>query len=361
MKKKQAITIIAGEETYENLASFQTLKELNDTARTYKEKFADRLNKNQLAVFNHLHNHSAKYFGVSFKSKKKIAEALHISRRTVIRVCQHLESLGMIKQLEMKRKSDMKQTSNVIVIQPINVEEQVVTQAPIKNAEICHTNKTTTISLKQNIKDIKIRKENDMPSCENDKDFIDYRIPQSMRMKLATAFDSNVMNESFQNAINIAKKAAKKCSLLADKDIFNNILTNASSALFSKTHEFEHNGTLMKNPIGYFTRTFKKMVYNYIDNFREIHNVAKRKENVQALFPQLYSDIIKASRTSKKVNKSHSNASESHTNVLFYNWLVEDGKKAITTSTSTDAIDGSLVPGVYYKISKEEADEMGLY
>ncbi|PEQ57711.1 helix-turn-helix domain-containing protein, partial [Bacillus cereus] len=144
MKKKQAITILAGEETYQNLASFQTLKELNDTVRTYKEKFADRLNKNQLAVFNHLHNHSAKYFGVSFKSKKKIAEALHISRRTVIRACLHLESLGIIKQLEMKRKSDMRQTSNIIVIQPIIVEEQIDPQAPVQNEEKCHTNKTTT-------------------------------------------------------------------------------------------------------------------------------------------------------------------------------------------------------------------------
>ncbi|ANS50147.1 hypothetical protein BT246_48110 [Bacillus thuringiensis] len=35
----------------------------------------------------------------------------------------------------------------------------------------------------------------------------------------------------------------------------------------------------MKNPIGYFTRTFKQMVYNYIDSFRDIHNIAKRKEH----------------------------------------------------------------------------------
>ncbi|MES1053299.1 helix-turn-helix domain-containing protein [Bacillus thuringiensis] len=292
MKKKQAITILAGEETYQNLASFQTLKELNDTARAYKEKFADRLNKNQLAVFNHLHNHSAKYFGVSFKSKKKIAEALHISRRTVIRACLYLESLGMIKQLEMKRKSDMRQTSNVIVIQPIVVEEQIVIQAPTKNAEICHTKKTNTISLKQNIKDINIRKEHEFQSNVNDNDFIDYRVPQSMRMKLATTFDSNIINESFQNALNIAKKAAKTCSLLSDKDVFNNMIANASVALFSKTHEAEHNGTLMKNPIGYFTRTFKKMVYNYIDNFREIHNIAKRKENAHTGFMAIFEQMI---------------------------------------------------------------------
>ncbi|PGC79202.1 cytosolic protein, partial [Bacillus toyonensis] len=33
MKKKPVISIIASEETYANLASFQTLKELNDTVR----------------------------------------------------------------------------------------------------------------------------------------------------------------------------------------------------------------------------------------------------------------------------------------------------------------------------------------
>ncbi|QIW22158.1 helix-turn-helix domain-containing protein [Bacillus thuringiensis] len=326
MKKKQAITIIAGEETYKNLTIFKTIKELNETVRAYKEKFVKQLNKNQLAVLVHLHNYSAKFFGVSFKTKKKIAEALNISRRTVIRACQHLESIGIIKQLEMKRKSDMRQTSNIIVIQPIIVEEQIVTPEPAKNDDFCHTKKTTTKTLKQNIKDINIRKEYGIRSHENDKDFIDYRIPQSMRMKLATAFESNVINESFQNALNIAKKAAKKFSLLADKDVFNNILANASVALFSKTHEAEHNGTLMKNPIGYFTNTFKTMAYNYIDSFRDIHIMAQRK--------------------------TYANASG-----VYYNWLENSG----STEPSTNTIDNSLTPGIYYKISKEEADEMGLY
>ena len=72
MKKKQVISIIASIETYENLVSFQTIGELNDTVRAYKEHFADQLNKNQLAVLNHLHNHSCKYFGVSFKSKRRL-------------------------------------------------------------------------------------------------------------------------------------------------------------------------------------------------------------------------------------------------------------------------------------------------
>ena len=36
--KKQGITIIAGNETYENLATFKTVDELNKTVRAYKEK-----------------------------------------------------------------------------------------------------------------------------------------------------------------------------------------------------------------------------------------------------------------------------------------------------------------------------------
>ncbi|OTX30085.1 cytosolic protein [Bacillus thuringiensis serovar andalousiensis] len=193
MEKKKNITIIAGNETYENLATFKTVDELNKTVRAYKEKFVDLLNKTQLAVLNKLHNYSSKFFGVSFRTKKNIAEDLNISRRTVIRVCLHLESLGIIKQLEMKRKSDMRQTSNAIVIQPIIVEEQVVTQAPIKNEEKCHTNKTTTKTLKQNIKDIKKRNsnENSNISEENIKDanFVAHWVPERF-ISLVSSFYS---------------------------------------------------------------------------------------------------------------------------------------------------------------------------
>ncbi|WP_317188292.1 hypothetical protein [Escherichia coli] len=141
-------------------------------------------------------------------------------------------------------------------------------------------------------------------------------------MKLATAFGSKVINESFHNAVNIAKKAAKKFSLLSDKDVFNNILANASVTLFSKTHEVEHNGVLMKNPIGYFTNTFKSMVYDYIDRFRDIHNISKRKTNTD-------------------------------TSSVYYNWLEDNDSK----TPSTNTIDNPLAPSIYYKLSKEESVE----
>ncbi|MEB9620697.1 cytosolic protein [Bacillus thuringiensis serovar iberica] len=280
MKKK--INVIATKETFHNLSTFKEVEELNKTIRAYRDNIRMSIKRTDvqfklITLLEILKRHSCKYVGVSFLCKNRIAEKMEVSYKTIQRLMKKLVDLEMIKQVAMKRKKDMLQTSNAIIIQPIveEMSDKVDTKSPTK----CPTIKTKPVSLKQNIKDINKRKEYEIHSHENDNDFINYRVPQSMRMKLATAFDSNVINESFSNALNIAKKAAKKCNLLSDQDVFNNILANASAALFSKTHEFEHNRTLMKNPIGYFTRTFKHMVYNYIDSFREVHHIAKRKEN----------------------------------------------------------------------------------
>ncbi|AHZ49138.1 cytosolic protein [Bacillus thuringiensis] len=251
--KTKRIDVIAKEESYHNLSVFIDVEELNKVVRTYKDvirtsvKRAD-VQARLITLLDILKRHSCKYVGVSFLCKNSIADMMEVSYKTVQRLMKKLVELGMINQIAMKRKKDMRQTSNAIIIQPIveEVSNKVDTKSPTK----CPTIKTKPISLKQKIKDINIRKSNESQSNVNDNDFIDYRVPQSMRMKLATAFDSKVINESFHNAVNIVKKAAKKFNLLSDKDVFNNIIANASVALFSKTHEAEHNGTLMKNPIG---------------------------------------------------------------------------------------------------------------
>ncbi|PEA86404.1 helix-turn-helix domain-containing protein [Bacillus thuringiensis] len=263
--RKKRIDVIAQEESYHNLSTFTDVEELNKIVRTYKDiirtsvKRAD-VQARLITLLDILKRHSCKYVGVSFLCKNSIADMMGVSYKTVQRLMKKLVDLGMINQIAIKRKKDMRQTSNAVIIQPIveEMSDKVDTKRPVK----CPTKKTNTISLKQNIKNINKRKEDDIQSYENDNDFIDYRVPQSMRMKLKTAFSPQIINDSFRNAVNI--------------------LANASVSLYSKTQEFEHNGTLMKNPIGYFTRTFKGMVYEYIDSFRDIHNVAKRKESVQA-------------------------------------------------------------------------------
>ncbi|MED1381797.1 cytosolic protein [Bacillus mycoides] len=291
---KKRIDVMAQPESYHNLSTFIDIEELNKTVRAYKDvikasiKRAD-VQARLITLLEILKRHSCKYVGVSFLCKRKIAAKMEVSYKTVQRLMKKLVDLGMIKQVAMKRTKDMRQTSNAIIIQPM---EEVSDKTPAKMGKKCPTHKTTTKTLKQNIKDINIRKEDVTPSFQHDLDFIDYRVPHSMRMKLATAFESNIINESFQNALNIAKKAAKKLSLLADTDVFHNLLANASSVLYSKTHKYEHNGKLMKNPIGYFTRTFKQIVYNYIDSFRDLHIIAQRKANIHASNTALFQQMI---------------------------------------------------------------------
>lgn len=154
---KQRIEIVASEETYVELSSFQDINHLNDTVRSYKERFQGLLSKTAIKVLDLLHRYSAKYKGVSFLYKNTIAETLEISRRTVIRICKLLESFGIIKQFEMKRKSDMRQTGNAIVIQPLEIEKQeIVTQ---EEQDLSHHE--DNISLKQiHIKDSKERTAN---------------------------------------------------------------------------------------------------------------------------------------------------------------------------------------------------------
>ncbi|TEA80814.1 HTH domain-containing protein [Bacillus thuringiensis] len=80
-------------------------------------------------------------------------------------------------------------------------------------------------------------------------------------------------------------------------------------------------------------------------------------DSVQALFTKVYSDNIKLSTIPKKANTSSSDVHNTKTPIIFYNWLEDTGTK----ESSTKTIDSSFVPSMYYKISKEDADAMGLY
>lgn len=92
-----------------------------------------------------------------------------------------------------------------------------------------------------------------------------------------------------------------------------------------------------------------------VDRF--LKNNGTLTDSVQALFTKVYSDNIRLSKLHKKVNTDYSDVHNKKTSFIFYNWLEDSGPK----ESSTHTIDNSFAPGVYYKISKEEADEMGLY
>ncbi|PEO01646.1 cytosolic protein [Bacillus cereus] len=92
-----------------------------------------------------------------------------------------------------------------------------------------------------------------------------------------------------------------------------------------------------------------------IDRFLKKNGILT--DSVQALFSRVYSDNIKLSTTPKKGHTSFSDVPNQKSSFIFYNWLEDTGSKEPSTKT----IDSALMPSVYYKISKEEADDMGLY
>lgn len=113
------------EDTYKRLTRFDSVEQLNEAIRKHRE--SHELSSTELAVLDVLSRYSCKYPGVSFLTKNNIGKAIGKSRRTVIRVCNRLEALGIIKQYELRRKSDGQQTSNAIVVMPFI--ERCVTQA----------------------------------------------------------------------------------------------------------------------------------------------------------------------------------------------------------------------------------------
>ncbi|MEC3534033.1 helix-turn-helix domain-containing protein, partial [Bacillus thuringiensis] len=157
---KKRIDVLAQPESYHNLSTFSNVQELNQTVRVYRDviktsiKRADVQSK-LIALLEILKRHSCKYIGVSFLCKNRIAEIMSVSYKTVQRLMMKLVTLRIIKQIAMKRKKDMRQTSNAIIIQPIVYE--VSHKQPTEMTKKCPTVKTNTKILKQKSKDINKR------------------------------------------------------------------------------------------------------------------------------------------------------------------------------------------------------------
>jgi len=162
---KKRIDVIAGEESFNNLSRFNELEEMNKTVRVYKDAIIASVKRvdvqaRLISLLELLKRHSCKQLGVSYMCKNTIANKLEVSYKTVQRLMKRLEELGMICQVPMKRKTDMLQTSNAVLIMPI---EDVTGKNTPKESKKCPAIKTTTSSLKQNINN----KRNTVPVSQN--------------------------------------------------------------------------------------------------------------------------------------------------------------------------------------------------
>lgn len=112
--------LLANENTYRSLSTFQSVEEMDEAIKAHRS--AHKLSETERAVLDVISQYACKYVGVCYLSKTNIGKAVGKVRRTVIRVCQRLEALGIIKQYETKRDGgDRRQSTNVIVIQSAEV------------------------------------------------------------------------------------------------------------------------------------------------------------------------------------------------------------------------------------------------
>lgn len=111
--------------------TFVSIEELNAAVRGHRDRHA--LSATERTVLDILSQYSCKTIGESFLAKSTIAELIGKSRRTVIRVCNRLESLGIIRQVKRMRKTgDRRQTSNTIIILPVELVRDTPNVTPLE-------------------------------------------------------------------------------------------------------------------------------------------------------------------------------------------------------------------------------------
>ncbi|AOZ61995.1 hypothetical protein QCM8_77 [Bacillus phage QCM8] len=210
---KQKIDVVATEEAFKNLATFSDIEDMNKAVRTYKDVIASSIKRVDVRMsltklLEVLKRHSCKYVGVSFLCKNSLAAKLEVSYKTVQRLTKRLEDLNIIKQIPMKRKSDMNQTSNAVLILPL--ENNLSDKKPKEKSEKCPTVNTKPVSLKQNIKDINKRNtyQDNTVSQDNitEADFVAHWVPKRFSSFLSSFYRKSSTIQEFWKVVRQCNK-----------------------------------------------------------------------------------------------------------------------------------------------------------
>ncbi|MGE7429098.1 helix-turn-helix domain-containing protein [Bacillus thuringiensis] len=264
--EKKCIDVIASEESFRNLSPFIELEELNKTIRTYRDNIRMSIKRTDvqsklITLLEILKRHSCKYVGVSFLCKNSIADMMEVSYKTVQRLMKKLVDLEMIKQVAMKRKKDMLQTSNAIIIQPIaeEVSNKVDTKSPTK----CPTIKTKPVSLKQDIKDINKRNNNENSNTPEENiekaDFVAHWVPERF-VSLVSSFYSE--SKTIQELWKVVRQCNKTINFTTGDKVFNKDqeLTIGLKAIKEFVMKIKSGVKMKKGKFAYFNGIVNKLM-----------------------------------------------------------------------------------------------------
>ncbi|PES11506.1 cytosolic protein [Bacillus cereus] len=263
---KRRIDVIANKETFRNLSSFKYVEELNKTVRAYRDTIRMSIKRTDvqsklIILLEILKRHSCKYVGVSFLCKNSIADMMEVSYKTVQRLMKKLVDLEMIKQVAMKRKKDMLQTSNAIIIQPTveEVSNKVDTKSPTK----CPTIKTKPVSLKQNIKDINKRNSNENSNTPEENieqaDFVAHWVPERF-VSLVRSFYSE--SKTIQELWKVVRQCNKIVNHTTGNKAFDNDqeLTIGLKAIKEFVMKIKSGVKMKKGKFAYFNGIVNKLM-----------------------------------------------------------------------------------------------------
>lgn len=132
---KTAITLILNESTLSSLTNHKDVDAINATYWAQVTANGDVLTKADRNVYFTISKHAVKYPGVAYLSANSIAKMVECSRATVMRAFKKLRTLNMIEILNAKRKSDNRQTANILRMLPVATENVVAENSPIQPQE----------------------------------------------------------------------------------------------------------------------------------------------------------------------------------------------------------------------------------
>lgn len=196
-------------ETFKQLQTFHDISELNRAVKQHKRLISSNKHKNIYAVLDLIAQYSCVYFGVSFLSQNSIATELNISYKTVQRAVDKLVELGIVIKHASKRASgDKRQTSNILVIQPIT-DESVQAEVSSQEAPQLNSNYINTDETEKSV----AAKEVDNQTLI--KDGLVAKLPPTLQHALAPFFDYNELY-SLAGVVFKAKAAVDKSIRIED-------------------------------------------------------------------------------------------------------------------------------------------------
>ncbi len=111
---KQKIDVVLDNDTIKSYINHESVDQLNESYWEHLNLNGDLLTKTEKELFFILSQYAVKHCGVAYISMNTLAGKVGCSRQTVLRAYKKFKSLSMIEVFHAKRKSDNRQTSNIV-------------------------------------------------------------------------------------------------------------------------------------------------------------------------------------------------------------------------------------------------------